>query len=197
MLIGIRLFVILVPLTLTVLSGCGSSVNPSLYTIAPVKGAELVSTSKVIVVQQVAIARYLDRTPIVRSSEGYRLDVLANDWWGEPLTAMVTRILVEELGQRLPTSVVLNDSGAVSARPDVTIEVNVQRLDRDQTGKVLLIAQASLTYPRRADPVLKSFRITVPAASNETAAQVAASSDAIGQLADGLADLVARNRVAR
>ena len=132
MLAGMRLLGVLVPVVLTLLTGCGSSVNPSLYTIAPLAGTELTSSAKVVAVQQVAIARYLDRTPIVRSSESYRLDVLANDWWGEPLAAMLTRILVEELGQRLPGTVVISDAGAVSARPDVTVEVNVQRLDRDK-----------------------------------------------------------------
>ena len=62
-----------------------------------------------------AIARFLERSQIVRSSENYRLDVMSNDWWGEPLGAMVSRVLVEELGQRLPQSTVIGESGAVSA----------------------------------------------------------------------------------
>jgi uncharacterized lipoprotein YmbA len=178
-------------------AGCGDSPNPALYTIAPVPGAERSGSPRVIVLQQVAIARYLDRTPIVRSAEGYRVDVLANDWWGEPLPAMLSRVLVEELGQRLPQSTVLGEGGAVSARPDATLELNVQRLDRDATGAVLLQAQASLTVARQAAPVLRSFRFTVPVSGPDTAAQVAAISTAVGQLADGLADLLARARTPR
>ena len=34
---------------------------------------------------QIGLARYLERSQIVRSSENYRLDVMSNDWWGEPL----------------------------------------------------------------------------------------------------------------
>ena len=30
------------------------------------------------------------------SSENYRLDVMSNDWWGEPLGAMLSRVLTEE-----------------------------------------------------------------------------------------------------
>ncbi len=179
------------------LAACTTSPNPSLYTIAPVRGAEQAVGPKVVVVQQIGIARYLDRTPIVRSSEGYRLDVLANDWWGEPLTAMLSRILVEELGQRLPQSTVLNEGGAVSAKPDVTIELNIQRLDRDTSGALLLAAQASLSFPRQAAPVLRSFRFTVPVTGADTAAQVAAASAAVGQLADGLAALIAQPRPTR
>ena len=40
--------------------------------------------------RQIGLARYLERSQIVRSSENYRLDVMANDWWGEPLGAMLS-----------------------------------------------------------------------------------------------------------
>ena len=40
---------------------------------------------KVVLVQQIAVAHFLERSQIVRSSENYRLDVMSNDWWGEPL----------------------------------------------------------------------------------------------------------------
>jgi len=184
-------------LSLMGLAGCSTSPNPSLYTIAPVRGTEQSSTPKVVVLQQIGIARYLDRTPIVRSSEGYRLDVMANDWWGEPLTAMLARVLVEELGQRMPQSTVLNEGGAVSAKPDVTIELNIQRLDRDSSGALLLAAQASLSFPRQTAPVLRSFRFTVPVTGGDTAAQVAAASAAVGQLADGLVALMTQPRSTR
>ena len=36
-----------------------------------------------------------------------------------------------------------SESGAVSAQPDATIELNVQRLDEDATGSLVLQAQAA------------------------------------------------------
>ena len=177
--------------------GCSRSENPSLYTIAPITGSEQRGGPKIIVVRQVTVAGYLDRTPIVRSSEGYRLDVLANDWWGEPLSALLTRVLVEELGQRLPQSTVLSDASAVSAKPDVTVEVGFQRLDRDSAGAMLLQAQAGLNFPRRTEPAVQAFRISVPATSPDTRALVADASTAVGQLADGLAVMLTQNRTGR
>ena len=100
------------------LAAC-SSPDPDLYTIAPVTGADArPAAPKVIALQQIGLARYLDRTQIVRSSENYRLDVMSNDWWGEPLGAMLSRVLVEELGQRLPHSIVYQRErrGIASAR---------------------------------------------------------------------------------
>src|SRR3954447_21018725 len=120
---------------------CGSSPNPNLYTIAPVTGAERSNAPKLVSLRQVVVARYLERSQIVRSSEGYRLDVMANDWWGEPLGGMLERILVQELSQRLPQSTVFSESSAIAISPDATVEVNIQRLDRNNEGAIMLQAQ--------------------------------------------------------
>jgi len=142
---------------LTVIAAC-SSPSPVLYTIAPVQGPVQSGGPKVIVLQQISTAHYLERSQIVRSSENYRLDVMSNDWWGEPLSAMLSRVLTEELGQRLPQSTVIGETGAVSASPDATIELNVQRLDEDASGNVVLQAQSSVSFKGRPAPVLRSFR---------------------------------------
>ena len=75
---------------LAALAAC-SSPSPVLYTIAPASGAVQSGGPKVVALQQISLARYLERSQIVRSSENYRLDVMSNDWWGEPLGAMRMR----------------------------------------------------------------------------------------------------------
>jgi uncharacterized protein len=175
------------------LAAC-SSPNPVLYTIAPVPGTPQSGGPKVIALQQISTARYLERSQIVRSSENYRLDVMSNDWWGEPLGAMLSRVLVEELGQRLPQSTVIGESGAVTATPDATIELNVQRLDEDASGNLLLQAQASVSFKGRGSPVLRNFRFTVPPLTPDIPSEVTAISTAVGQLADGLASMLLSGR---
>jgi uncharacterized protein len=175
------------------LTAC-SSPDPVLYTIAPVTGGAKSGGPKVIVLQQIATARYLERSQIVRSSENYRLDVMSNDWWGEPLSAMLSRVLTEELGQRLPQSVVLGENGAVTASPDATIELNLQRLDEDTAGDLVLQAQASVSYKGRGAPVLRSFRFVVTPPAPGTPGEVTAISTALGQLADGLALMLVTGR---
>jgi uncharacterized lipoprotein YmbA len=171
------------------LAAC-SSPNPDLYTIAPVQGPVQPGGPKVIVLQQISIAHYLERSQIVRSSENYRLDVMSNDWWGEPLSGMLSRVLTEELGQRLPQSTVIGETGAVSASPDATIELNVQRLDEDASGNVVLQAQASVAFKGRSGPVLRSFRFVVTPPAAGIPGEVTAISAALGQLADGLASML-------
>jgi len=173
-----------------VLTAC-SSPSPVLYTIAPVQGQVQTAAPKVIALQQVSIARYLERSEIVRSSENYRLDVMSNDWWGEPLAAMLSRVLIEELGQRLPQSTVVSESGAVSVSPDATIALNMQRLDEDASGNLVLQAQASVNFKGRPAPVLRNFRFVVPPSAPATQGEVSAISTAVGQLADGLASMLA------
>src|SRR5271154_1828323 len=145
-------------LMLGAILGACSSPNPTLYTIAPVAGTEQSYGPKVVLLQQIGLDRFLERSQIVRSSENYRLDVMSNDWWGEPLAPMLNRGLVEELGQRLPQSTVIADNGAVTARADATVEVNIQRLDEDAAGNLILQAQVSVRFTGQIQPTLRSFR---------------------------------------
>jgi uncharacterized protein len=177
-------------LALTAALAACSSPDPALYTLAPAAGIVQSGGPRVVLVQQIAIAHYLERSQIVRSSENYRLDVMSNDWWGEPLGAMLSRVLVEELGQRLPHSTVIADNGAVSARPDATLELNVQRLDEDAAGNVILQAQAAVRFTGQSQPALRSFRFSVPPPAPGVPGEVAAISAAVGRLADGIAPML-------
>lgn len=188
------------------LAGCASP-SPNLYTIAPVGPASDATTQppaigqkagyQVVVLQQIGLARYLERPQIVRSSENYKLDVSSNDWWGEPLAAMISRVLIDELGQRLPQSTILNESGAVTAAPDVTVELNISRLDLDAAGDLILDAQASVDGRAQKEPVLQHFRFTVHPSGPDVQAQVAATSAALGQLADKLAPTIQAGSIAK
>jgi uncharacterized protein len=174
----------------TTLAAC-SSPSPVLYTIAPVPGVQQAASPKVVVLQQIGLERYLERLQIVRSSEDYKLDVMSNDWWGEPLGAMLSRVLVDELQQRLPQSVVISEVGAVSAPADATVTLNVQRMDKDASGNLILSAQAGTMFKgRAAAPVLRNFRFSVTPDSSSIPGEVAAISSAVGQLADGLAAML-------
>ena len=174
---------------LLALAAC-SSPDPVLYTIAPVSGSAMAGGPSLILLDRIDIPRYLDRSQIVKSSENYRLDVVANDWWGEPLGPMLRRILRQELTQRLPQSSVISESAVTSASPDATIDLDLQRLDEDANGNVILQAQAGISFKGRKAPVLRSFTVRVPVSAANSGAEVAAISAAVGQLADGLAALL-------
>jgi len=164
-----------------------ASPNPTLYTLAVVPGATHPVAPAHIELRQIALARYLERSQIVRSSEDFRLDVLGNDWWGEPVDAMLGRVLVQELSQRLPSSAVFAENGAITATPDASVELNIQRFDEDHSGAVVLLAQVGLTG--RATTT-RTLRFSVPPPSPGTPGLVSAMSTAVGQLADAIAALL-------
>ena len=172
------------------LAACSSSPSPTLYTIAPAQGAQQTAAPKIILLQQIGLERYLERSQVVRSSEDYKLDVMANDWWGEPLGAMLSRVLVAELSQRLPQSMVISEVGAVSAPANATITLNIQRLDEDAAGKLVLRAQAGVIFKGRSEPALRNFEFAIPPPSSGTPGEVAAVSTAVGDLADGLVSML-------
>jgi uncharacterized lipoprotein YmbA len=187
---GRRHFVASLSATLA-LASCASA-DPRLYTIAPVPGPPQPPGPSVIMLRTIGVAHYLVRRQIVRSSENYRVDVMANDWWGESLDTMLGRVLVQELGERLPHSHVYETTGAVTATPDASIEVELQRLDMDANGQLLLIAQAAVSGGARTPVARHGFRIVVTPSSTSIASQVAATSTALGQLADGIAAMLTR-----
>ncbi len=175
-------------LGLGLLPAACASPSPALYVLGIRPGIIRHGAPKSIVVRRIAIARYLERTQIVRSAEGYRIDVLANDWWGEPLDAMLLRVLVEELGERLPDSAVFADTGAITTHSDVAVEVNLQRMDLDSRGALDLAAQIAVdAHAVRSQGVA----LSVGPEDSSTRALVAAMSVAVGQLADAIAALLA------
>jgi uncharacterized lipoprotein YmbA len=172
-------------------AACGSP-TPALYALQPVAGVPRAGGPRIVQLRPIGLARYLDRQQIVRSAEDYRLDVAANDWWGEPLGAMLARVLVEELSQRLPATTVLDENGAITADADLTVEVNLRRLDASRTGEVILAAQVAVTARRnpRRQLATRGFSTSVPQGSPDLNGFVAAASIAVGRLADAIAELV-------
>jgi uncharacterized lipoprotein YmbA len=174
-------------LGLVLMGAACASPNPNLYTLATIPGTERRGAPAVIELRAIALARYLERSQIVRSSEDFRLDILNNEWWGEPLDTMLSRVLTQNLTQRLPNTTIFAESGAVTATPDAMMGINIQRMDQARNGNVMLIAQISVT---RRQTTARTITIQVTPASTGTAALVAAMSEAVGQLADQAAGML-------
>jgi len=168
-------------------AACATSPAPTLYTLAATIGPERAGAPRTVELRAIALARYLERSQIVRSSEDFRLDLLANEWWGEPLDTMLSRVLVQNLTQRLPATTIFAEAGAVTALPDATLGVNIQRLDQARSGNVVLTAQVSIL---RRDTTARTITIEVRPAQPSTSALVGAMSEAVGQLADRITGLL-------
>jgi hypothetical protein len=116
--------------------------------------------------------------------------VASNNWWGESLSTMLSRVLVVGLSQRLPDSNIYAEGGAISADPNAVMAINIQRLDLDKGGALQLLAQAAVEFNRPKRSVAKTFQISKASPATDVAGQVAAISDAIAELTDGLAAML-------
>jgi uncharacterized lipoprotein YmbA len=177
-------------LALPLLASACSSPEPVLYTIPVKPGPVLTGGPKIVQLRDIGLASYLDRREIVRSSEGYKLGLSSNQWWGESLGTMLSRVIVVGLSERLPSSTVYSEGGAISADPNAVVAVNIQRLDVDQSSTLQLLAQAAIEFNRPKRSAAKTFRIVKPVATKDTGGQVAAITDAMAELTDGLATLL-------
>ena len=177
-------------LALPLAAAACSSADPVLYTIAVKPGPVFDRAPAVVRLREIGLARYLDRREIVRSADGSKLDIARNDWWGEPLGALLGRVLAVELSQRLPQSNIYSEDGAITVDPNAVLAVNIQRLDVDPAGNLELLAQAAVEFNRPKRSAARTFRITKPVPTANVAGQVAAISDAVAELSDGLANLL-------
>nr|WP_294510941.1 PqiC family protein [uncultured Rhodopila sp.] len=182
-------------LSATLLAAC-SSPDPKLYTVASLPGTAVSGTPKVVSLHSVGIARYLQRNQIVQTSEDYRVVLRGTDWWAEPLDAMLTRVLAQDLTERLPQTTVYTSAGAVTGSPEATIEVELSRLDLDRAGNLLLIGQGSVSFKNQASPDTRSLHISQTPPSPGVEGQIAATSTAIAQVADAIAAMLADGRPA-
>ncbi len=179
-------------LLLALLAGCASP-TPTLFTLAAVPGPQRHIPSHSIELRRIGLAGYLDRPEIVSGETDYRLQIAHNDRWGESLGSMLGRVITEDLVERLPGAAVFTESGAISTRPDLVLEIDVQRFDTDATGRLVLLAQVAV---RRADAReaahAETLRLTGHPASPATRDLVAAMSAALGELADRIVGMLAR-----
>ncbi len=173
--------------------GCGSSPSSTFFALAPASGVTQPSRLREIEIRRPGLAGYLDRPEIVKRVVDFKLGIANTDRWGEPLDAMLARVLAEDVEQRLPDSTVFTEEGAITADPDATVEVDVRRFDVDDSGEVVLHAEVALQVGA-SHAVTTSRGLTLrerPRAAT-TPALVGAMSDLLGQLADRIATLVSK-----
>lgn len=176
---------------LPALGACSTTPSPKLFTLAPRPSTPNNRFSGTVSVKRVEVAKYLDRPEIIRYSDPYELGMSEYVRWGEGLGDMATRVLVEDLAQRLPRSQTFAASGPLTlSTATITIEVNIDKFEPDPSGAVILSAQW-VAHRERSGDRIQSEQIRVAAGASDTTAQISAMSDALGQLADRIASSLA------
>jgi uncharacterized protein len=176
---------------LPAVAGCTDPPPAKLYTLAPRPATPAHRPPATVSVAQVAAAKYLDRPEMVRYSGAYELNASEYERWGEGMSEMVTRVLVENLTQRLPGSQVYAASGPLTLpSAEFAVELYVDKFDADASGTVVLVAQW-VVHDGKSRSQFRAQEIRVVPPSSDTAGQVAAMSDALGQLSSQIAAAIA------
>jgi uncharacterized lipoprotein YmbA len=182
---------------LPLLAGCASA-EPDYYRLTAAPGRTQAVPPMRVELRQVALARYLDRREIVRAGASQRLDIRDEERWAEPIGDMVTRLLAENLGQRLPAALVVAERSAMGGDPDTLAEVDVTRFEADAAGQVVLEGRFQVRrLGGRAATRNRQVRETVALDGTGTDALARAMSLALGLLADRMAEALAELGAAR
>lgn len=176
-------------------AGC-TSAEPAYYTLAPTSPAKAVplpaKAPRTVELRRPGLAGYLDRPEIVRAGDDYQLRLVGGERWGEPLGDLIGRVTAENLARRLSGVSVFTQAGGISTDPDAAIEIDIQRFDAEASGPVTLLAQVAVRRGRRGATLSRTARLQVVPAGTTTRDIVAAMSNALGELADVVAEMVRR-----
>jgi uncharacterized lipoprotein YmbA len=175
-------------------AGCGHSPPTRYITLSaePVVAPSVTSRIQPLQLTAVHIPAELDRLEVVTQASENQLSIDETDRWGAPLGQMMRRTLAQDLLTRLPAgSFVLPDAPA----PPGTRALVVTVLNAQADASGIFTLQAAWTLmsgqPSRVT-VTQQVTLTKAMASHDAAAQAAALSHVLGQLADRIAASVAR-----
>lgn len=175
------------------LAACAHSPAQTFFALSAREGTALKGAPALkIELRRTALPGYLDRPHIVRRATPERLELGGDERWGAPLDEMVGATLAEDLAQRLPSSVVYTDGGAISSAPDVRVEVQLFRFERAASGEVILLAEVAVHTAAAGPATTQRFALTQEPDSGDTSSVVSALSQLLGALSDGIAEMIVR-----
>ena len=181
----------------TLLVACARSPEPTFFALSARPGSVQHGIRPLkIELRRTTLPGYLDRPHIVRRSTAEQLELAGAERWGAPLDEMVGATLAEDLAQRLPSCVVYTDGGAISAAPDMRVEVQLFRFERMASGDVELLAEVAVHTTAPALSSTQRFAFSTKPASGGSPQVVSALSQLLGQLSEGVAAMIVRQSAA-
>lgn len=179
-------------LCLLLSSACVSRSPPMRhYLLTPGAGAVLPGATlgeRTVVVGPLLLPGYLDRPQLVTRLPGGRIRLRELDRWAEPLEAVLTRTLAENLARLTGSQRIVTHPPASRVRVDLRVTGQVIRFDTDPAGLAILQVQWSVQDGRGQVLVpVQTAEFSAQATGEEPAALVAAMSDALARFAAVLA----------
>ena len=186
-------------------AGCGTSQPTRYYLLsasAPASAHIAAQAELTIGVGPVLMPPYLDRRELVSRTGSNELSVAVYDQWAEPLEENFSRVVREDLGQRLATDRIIRLPLKRSLRSalvmDYQVAIAVRQFEKTPDGSVVLIVRWIIMDNDKNELVLRRSQYRQTPAGDDYAAQAAAQSQVLGRLGEDIAaailELVERQR---
>lgn len=177
----------LVPLALV--AACSSSPT-RFWTVEPVSGVAVAAPAHGIAPVQIAAVHVplaIDRLEVVQHDVADRISVHDFDRWSAPPGTLIRAALTQDLVARMPAgSVIFPDAPAPPATR--TIVVDILDLRQDADGFAMQVSWS----PSGKGAAAHALRLTAPVGTGNVAAQSRAVAQMTGQIADAIAQTLAR-----
>ncbi|MBM3618221.1 MAG: membrane integrity-associated transporter subunit PqiC [Alphaproteobacteria bacterium] len=139
------------------LNNIGKESDPAKFyalSVAPKAAGEAAqSAPQVIGIGPVSVADYLDRSHIVVRKSPTELELGEFDRWAGKLDKEIQRVLVENLAQGDSNRSVIAHPWRGAVNPDVSVELAIDRFERDVDGKAKLSASWQVFTRDSREPV--------------------------------------------
>lgn len=127
-------------------AGCAGSAPVRYYLIDAEPGPVLRREDPLaLAIVDLEVPRYLERFQLATRSTDNELAYAADHQWGEPLRKMLLRVLAEHLAVVLSTPDVATPEARLASRPDLRLQVHLERFERGADGFVELRGRWQLT----------------------------------------------------
>jgi uncharacterized lipoprotein YmbA len=134
------------------LTACGTSAEPSYFSLAPQDGTPLPDIQTTVKVQRPLMPDYLDRPDFIYQESDYHLSIDETSNWAEPLDKMFARILAADLQQRLPQSTIWSGNDDIAA-PHFIVGLTIEQFNPVARREIALKGQLIITDRKTGVPL--------------------------------------------
>ncbi len=143
-----------IALLMVLLAACGSSPRNNYYLLTSDVTEAPSGNSPSIGIGPIAVPEYLNRTSLVYSKQGNRLQISSTERWAEPLEAGIIRIMSANLASQLDTQDIRSFPWGPAQSPDYGVAVSLWQLDANEQ-RALLAAEWRIVHPASGDSVAR------------------------------------------
>ncbi len=181
-------------LLLAGLSACGTSQPTKYYLLsasAPDTARASAQRELTIGVGPIILPPYLERREMVSRSSSNELNVAVFHQWAEPLGENVSRVVSQDIGQRLATDRIVRLPLKRSLRRalviDYQVTIAVRKFEKTPDGSAVLDARWGILDNDKKELVLRRSHYSQAPATDGHAAQAEAQSQVLGRLSEEIA----------